>query len=370
MSDLRVGVVGYGLGGSVFHAPLVAATPGLRLAAVVTTDAERGARAAAAYPGVRVVDRAEALWDGARLEPVDVVVVTTPNATHVPIARAAVAAGRHVVVDKPVAPTAAAARALAAAARERGVLLVPFHNRRWDGDFRTARRLVAGGALGTVHRFVSRFDRWRPTPRAGWKEAAGAGAGTGLLYDLGPHLVDQALVLFGPVAAVYAELDRRRPGEAAVDDDFFVALTHASGVRSHLGASALAGQAGARFRVSGTGGAYVKYGLDPQEAALAGGARPGDPGWGEEPEARWGTLGAGDDVHPVPTEGGAYERFYAGVRDAIRGGGGAPVEMADAVAGLEVIEAAGKAAREGRVVRMDGLESAASRVQRGGESDG
>ncbi len=350
--ELRVGVVGYGLGGSVFHAPLVAATPGLGLTAVVTADAGRAARAAAAYPAARVVGEAQALWDGRLMPPVDVVVVTTPNATHGPIAAAAVAAGRHVVVDKPVAPTAAEARALAAAARAAGVLLVPFHNRRWDGDFRTVRRLAEGGTLGTVHRFESRFDRWRPVPRAGWKEVAGDGSG--LLYDLGPHLVDQALVLFGAVETVYAERDRRRAGHAAVDDDWFVALAHASGVRSHLAASALAGRAGARFRVLGRAGAYEKWGLDPQEAALAAGARPGDVGWGAEPEAAWGTFGAGDAGRPVPTEPGAYEQFYAGVRDAVVGGARPPVDAADAVAGLDVLEAALRSAGEGRVVRLTG----------------
>lgn len=363
MSDLRVGIVGFGLGGSVFHAPLVAATPGLQLAAVVTTDAERGRRAESTYPGVRVVGRAEALWDGAALDPVDVVVVTTPNATHVPLAAAAIAAGRHAVVDKPLAPTADEARALASAARARGVLLVPFHNRRWDGDFRTVRRLVADGTFGTVHRFESRFDRWRPTPRAGWKEAGGAA--TGLLYDLGTHLVDQALVLFGEVAEVYAEGDRRRPGNDDVDDDVFVALTHTAGVRSHLAASALAGQAGERFRVLGSRGAYVKFGLDPQEAALAGGERPGRPGWGEEPESAWGTFGAGEDGRVVPTVRGEYEQFYAGVRDAIRAGGTPPVDVADAIAGLAVIEAAVRSAREGRVVRIGTSELAVDGVRGG-----
>lgn len=352
--ELRVGVVGFGLGGRVFHAPLVAATPGLRLAAVVTRDAERGREAGARYAGARVVDRAEALWDGRAMDPVDLVVVTTPTATHAELAAAAVAAGRHVVVDKPAAATAAEVRALAAAARARGVLLVPFHNRRWDGDFLTVRRLAAGGALGAVHRFESRFDRWRPAPRAGWKE--GAGALGGLLYDLGPHLVDQALVLLGPVARVYAERDRRRAGDAAVDDDVFVALEHASGARSHLGASALAGVAGARFRVSGARGAYVKHGLDPQEAALASGASPADAplgaGWGEEPESAWGTIGAGDDVRRVRTEAGAYPAFYAGVRDAVLGRGAAPVAAEDAAAGLAVIEAAVEAARGGGVVEV------------------
>ncbi len=359
MNTLRVGVVGFGLGGSVFHAPLVAATPGMQLTAVVTRDAERRAKAEAAYPGVRVVARPEALWDGSEgLAPVDLVVVTTPNATHVPLARAAVAAGRHAVIDKPLAPTAGEARLLGAEARARGVVLVPFHNRRWDGDFRTVRALVAAGALGDVHRLESRFDRWRPVPRAGWKEVGGEGAATGLLFDLGTHLVDQAIVLFGAAREVYAERDRRRPGGAegaAVDDDVFVALTHASGVRSHLMASALAGQPGARFRVLGSRGAYVKFGLDPQEDALARGGRPGGAGWGEEPDTAWGTLGAGDVVRAVRTEAGAYGEFYAGVRDAIRDGAPPPVSVDDAAAGLEVIEAALRSAREGAVVRLRGV---------------
>jgi predicted dehydrogenase len=351
-----VGIVGYGLAGAVFHAPLVAATPGLVVAAVVTRDAERRARAAREHPGVQLLDGPEALWSADA--DVDLVVVASPNATHAPLAAAAMAAGRHVVVDKPFALTAAEGAALATQARAAGVVLVPFHNRRWDGDFRTVGRLVGEGALGDVVRFESRFDRWRPVPRAGWKEEGASGAGTGILLDLGPHLVDQALVLFGPVTHVYAELDRRRPGDAGVDDDVFVALTHASGVRSHLYASALAAQPGARFRVLGTGAAYVKWGLDPQEGALASGQRPGDQGWGEEPLARWGTLGTegadGDGApRPHPTERGAYEQFYAGVLAAVRDGAPPPVDPADAVAGLAVLEAARRSATEGRIVRLD-----------------
>lgn len=348
--ELRVGVVGFGLGGRVFHAPLVAATPGLRLTAVVTRDPERRRQLERTYPEARAVDRADDLWDERAGEPVDVVVVTVPTAAHVEVAGAAVAAGRHVVVDKPVAPTAAEVRALGAAARARGVLLVPFHNRRWDGDFLTVRRLVAEGTLGAVHRFESRFDRWRPAPRAGWKEEAGLLGG--LLYDLGPHLVDQALVLWGPAARVYAERARRRPGDAETDDDVFVAIEHQSGVVSHLGASALAGVPGARFRVFGARGAYEKRGLDPQEAALASGASPAGAaplgaGWGREPEAAWGVLGAGDDVRPVPTEAGAYPAFYAGVRDAVLGIAPPPVALEDAAAGVAVLEAAVASARGG-----------------------
>lgn len=353
--EVRVGLIGYGLAGAVFHAPLIAATPGMRLAAVVTRDPERQKRVRREHPQARVLDAPEQLWarpHGA--DAIDLVVVASPNDTHVALAAAAIEAGRHVVVDKPFALTADEGRGLIARAHERHVALVPFHNRRWDGDFRTVCRLVAEGALGTVTRFDSHFERWRPVPRAGWKEVAAPGSG--ILYDLGPHLVDQALVLFGPVADVYAELDRRRAGDPAVDDDAFVALTHVSGVRSQLWASAVAAQPGPRFRVLGSRGAYTKHGLDPQEAALAAGGRPGHPGWGEEPPAHWGTLGidGGEDgPRPVPTEPGAYAQFYAGTLAAVRREAAPPVAAEDAVAGLAVLEAARRSATERRVVRLD-----------------
>lgn len=351
MSDLRVGIVGYGVAGASFHAPLVAATPGLRLTTVVTRDPARRAQAAADHPGVRVVERAEQLWDAPA--GVDLVVVASPNRTHVPIARAALEAGLAVVVDKPLAATAADARTLVDEAARRGLLLTVFHNRRWDGDFITLRRLLADGALGRVHRFESHFDRWRPAPKPGWRESGTPDDAGGLLFDLGSHLVDQALVLFGPVTHVYAELDQRRAG-VQVDDDAFVALTHAGGVRSHLGMSVLAGQLGPRLRALGSEAAYTKYGLDVQEEALRAGRRPGGPGWGEEPREAWGLLGVGAAARPVPTAAGDYPSFYAGVAAALRTGGVPPVDPADAVAALEVIAAARRAAAEGRVVTLAG----------------
>lgn len=358
---VRVGLVGFGLAGSVFHAPLVATTPGLHLAAVVTRDPARAAQARAAYPDVEVVNAAERLWDGP--VPVDLVVIATPNRTHQPLALAALRAGRHVVVDKPLAPTAAdASRVLDEAAR-RGLVLTVFQNRRWDGDFLTVRRLVADGALGDVVRFESRYDRWRPTPKPGWRQDGAAEAAGGLLYDLGSHLVDQALQLFGPADAVYAELDRRHP-TAEVDDDAFVALTHRSGVRSHLWMSTLAAQPGARFRVLGSRGAYVKHGLDVQEAALRAGAVPDARGWGEEPPEGWGTVGAGADAVAVRTEPGAYGRFYAGVAAAVIDGAPPPVDPADAVATLAVIEAGRQSAAESRVVRLDAVHAAPASSRR------
>ncbi|MBO4160162.1 Gfo/Idh/MocA family oxidoreductase [Micromonospora antibiotica] len=344
---LRVGLLGYGVAGRFFHAPLIAATPGLRLSAVVTADPQRREQLAAEHPDARVVDDAGTLW--ADPDALDLVVVATPNASHVSHARAAVAAGLPVVVDKPLAATADDARALVDEAHHRGVPLTVFQNRRWDGDFRTVRRLVEDGALGRVTRFESRFERWRPQIRAGWREGGSPADAGGVLYDLGAHLVDQAVQLFGPVGTVYAEVDRRRPG-AQVDDDAFVALTHVGGVRSHLWMSAVTAQLGPRLRVLGDRAGYTCHGLDGQEDALRHGGRPGTPGWGEVTPDRYGLLGAGDDLRPVPTEPGYYQDFYAQVEAALRGGGPLPVDPRDAVRTVELIELAHRSAAERTVL--------------------
>jgi predicted dehydrogenase len=335
--DLRVGLIGYGLAGSTFHAPLIAATRGLRLAAVVTTHDERALQAQRQHPGVRVVATAEDLWE--RPDALDVVVVASPNRTHVPLARAALEAGLPVVVDKPLAAAAAEARGLVEGAARRDLMLTVFQNRRWDGDYLTLRRLIEDGSLGEVLRFESRFERWRPTPKPGWREEGAAEEAGGVLYDLGSHLIDQALQLFGPVGSVYAEVDRRREG-VQVDDDTFVALTHRSGVRSHLWMSAVVARPGPRFRVLGSHAAFTKHGLDGQEDALRGGERPGDADWGKDPPERWGELGAGDGTRRVPTEPGTWQRFYEGVVDAVRGHAPPPVDPRDAIAVLDVVESA------------------------------
>ena len=346
---LRAGIVGYGLAGSVFHAPLIAATPALALVAVVTGDATRADQARATYDGVGVFATAAEMVAKAEL---DLVVVAAPNREHARLARAAIDAGIAVVVDKPFAVTSTEAQSVLDAARARGVMLSVFQNRRFDGDFLTVQRLLGEGALGTVTRFESRFERWRPVPKGGWRESGDSADAGGLLFDLGAHLVDQALVLFGPVTHVYAEVDCRRPN-VQVDDDVFVALTHASGVRSHLWCSAVASNRGPRMRVLGDHAAYVKYGLDGQEDALRRGGRPDrDPAWGMENEAVWGTLGVDADSSAVPTEPGAYQRYYAAVADALRTGTPPPVDPADAVTVLRVIEAARLAHHERRVVAV------------------
>ncbi|WP_129769029.1 Gfo/Idh/MocA family oxidoreductase [Streptomyces sp. L-9-10] len=355
-TPLRVGLVGYGLAGSVFHAPLIAATDGLVLDTVVTSSPERREQARAEFPDVRFAASPDELWQ--RADSLDLIVIASPNKTHVPIATAALKAGLPVVVDKPVAGSAAEARELAALAEERGLLLSVFQNRRWDNDFLTLSRLVAAGELGDVQRFESRFERWRPHLKGGWRESGAPEEIGGLLYDLGSHVVDQALVLFGPAVRVYAEADVRRPG-AETDDDTFIAITHASGVRSHLHASATTAQLGPRFRVLGSVAGYVKHGLDPQEADLREGRRPGTgPGWGLESESLWGRIGAGESPltgggHPVETEPGDYPAYYAGIATALREGTAPPVTAHEAAAALDVLEAARRSAREGIVVTLE-----------------
>ncbi len=350
----RVALIGYGVAGEHFHAPLVATTAGLELAAVVTADLQRQQRVQASYPGTVVAGGTDDLWS---LPDLALCVVATPNATHVALAEQALARGLAVVVDKPLAVSAAAAAGLVRTARESGGRLTVFQNRRWDDDFLTARALIDGGRLGQVWRLESRFERWRPELKPGWRESGSPGDGGGVLADLGSHLVDQALLLFGPVESVYAELDARRPG-AAVDDDAFVALTHRSGVRSHLWVSATAAHLGPRLRVLGSSGAFLVNGLDGQEAALRAGQRPqglAAPGWGSGSEGRHPRFVAGDVTEPVELQPGDYPAFYRGVAAWLGGEGPAPVDPQDAVAVLAVLDAARRSAAEGRSVSLSAV---------------
>ncbi len=335
---MRTALVGYGLGGAAFHAPFISATPGLELSAVVTANPRRQAEVAERYPSTRLLSSLDEVWTGN----FDLVVITTPNRFHATHARQVLEHGLNVVVDKPFAGSAAEARALASIAAARNLLLVPFHNRRWDGDFLTVQKLLSTNTLGKVHRFESRFERYRPEIKSSWKESGDPADLGSILFDLGTHLVDQSVCLFGRPLAVHAEIATVRPG-AKADDDVFLSLTHENGVRSHLWMSALAADQGPRFRVLGHEAAYVKHGMDPQEDLLKSGATPAGTGWGEEPESSWGTLSG----NPHRTEPGAYQDFYASVA-----AGTAPVSPQDAVTGLEVIEAAKQSATTGASVRL------------------
>jgi predicted dehydrogenase len=332
---MRVAIIGYGLAGSVFHAPLVAATDGLEVATIVTSNPRRQDDARRDHPGARVVERPDGAFDA------DLVVVATPNHTHASLARAALERGAAVVVDKPLALSAAEAAELLAL----GGRLTVFQNRRWDSDQLTLHRLVRDGELGEVLRYESRFERWRPEPKAepAWRETRSPEEGGGVLLDLGSHLIDEALRLLGPAKSVYAEIDARRGG--AADDDAFVAIRHASGAYSHLRTSAITAAPGPRLRALGSEAAFVVDGLDGQEAALRDGLRPGRDGpWGASPPGR---LVRGDDQEPVESERGDWPAFYRGVERWLRESGAAPpVDPRDAVRVLEVIEAARRSAAE------------------------
>jgi len=347
--DIRVALIGFGLGGASFHAPLIAVTPGMKLATVVTSNEARGSRARRDYPGVHVAATAEWLWDHAADH--DLVVITTPNRVHATLAMAALSAGLPVVIDKPFARTTLEARQIVQMAHEKRLAVTPYHNRRWDSEHLTLRRLMDEGALGRILRFEARLERWRPELKGGWRERGAAEEAGGLLYDLGSHLIDEALTLFGPVREVYAELDRRRAG-AETDDDVFVALTHANGVRSHLWVSAMAAHRAPRLRVLGDRAAFVKQYADRQEAALRSGNCSVGPDWGVEPPEYWGVLTDGAHEESVPSEPGAYQRFYGELAAMLRGEAPPPVAPEDALAGLEIIEAAQRSAAERGVVAL------------------
>ena len=333
--------------------------PGLSLASVVTSNPERAEQARGAHPGVEVLPDADALFGAAGSH--DLVVVAAPNREHVPLGLAVVEAGLHLVVDKPLAANVGDAQRLADAAAAGGVVASVFHNRRWDGEFLTLRRLVAEGSLGDLVRVESRFDRWRPhVDQSKWREGSAPEDAGGVLFDLGPHLIDQVLELLGPARSVFAEVRRLRPG-AQVDDDIFLALEHSSGVHSHLSATMLAAQPGPRLRALGARSAYVKWEADVQEDELRAGARPGDTGFGEDPPESWGLLGTEGDAKRVKTEPGRYVEFYELMERAIRARGGdaeagggepPPVPLEAGIATLRVIEAAQASAAQSVVVPL------------------
>lgn len=311
---IRAGVVGFGLGGRVFHAPFLDGIDGFELAAILV---RHGGDAAELYPKAKLVRTLPEMLAVAGLS---LVVITTPPATHFDLAWQCLKAGKHVVVDKPFAASSDQCRRLIELARERNVLLSVYQNRRWDGDFLTLRQLIANGELGRLVSLESRFDRFHPSMRAKpWQEQPVPG--NGVLFDLGPHLADQMLTLFGTPRTVRGDVRYERDG-TPVDDAFTINLEYPR-LSVTLGATMLGCAPGPRYVAHGTAGSYVKYGVDPQEPALKGGAKLGGPHWGEEPESAWGSLTEMQDgaavVRKVPTVAGDYRGYYENVRDAIRG---------------------------------------------------
>jgi predicted dehydrogenase len=343
---IRVGLIGYGYAGRTFHTPLIRATRGLELVAVSSSRPER---VTADLPGIAVLPGAGELL---ATPSIDLIVIAAPPDVHAPLAAAALRAGKHVVVDKPIAPTLEEARATAKLAAGSDRMLTVFQNRRWDGDFLALRDLLSRGVLGEVSHFESHFDRYRPLVRDRWRERPGAGAG--LWHDLGPHLVDQALQLFGLPDRVWASLAAQRAG-SQVDDWAHVVLEY-NRRRAILHASVLVAAPAIRFIVHGRDASWIKYGVDAQEQQLVAALTPGSVAPGE-PEQAVMVDGARGTRTSTPVPSGDYPEFYKRVRDAIDGAGGNPVPPEQAVAVAAVVETAIRSSAEGRALTVPLTES-------------
>ncbi len=346
MTDtIRTGVIGFGLAGRIFHAAVIAATPGLELAAIVQ---RKGDEAAKAYPNVQIYRSIEELLAD---ESIRLVAVGTPSFSHFAVAEQCLRADRDVVIDKPFVLTSDEAAQLIRLARERKRLLTVYQNRRWDGDFKTVEKILVSGLLGRLVTFESHFDRFRPQPkREVWRESGGPGGGT--LFDLGSHLIDQALTLFGKPESIFATVRVDRDNGAA-DDVFDITVLYPR-LTAYLRASSLAKAAGARFTLHGTQGSFVKFGLDPQEDALKSGASFDSPGFGHEPEEAWGKLYLeGAAPERVETEAGDYRGIYANVRDGLLGEAKLAVTPEQAWRTTRLIELARDSSSHGRVLPVD-----------------
>lgn len=339
---IRTAVAGFGLSGSVFHAPFIASNPAYELAVISTSDAGRQAKAKERYPETRIVSSPQDIL--ALADQLDLVVLGTPPATHFPLAKAALEAGVDVVVDKPFTVRSAEGEELIRLAGKLGRVLTVYQNRRWDGDSLTVKKLLDAGTLGTVTRFEVGMERWAPEIAKAWKASATAEDGGGVLFDLGTHVLDLALRFLGPATVTFAEITARRPQESA-DDDVFLALRHESGVISHVTLNLNSHLHGPRFRILGTEGGYVKFGTDPQEPYLLGGGLPTDAEYGVEAPQNHGTLEGDEQRTAIPTERGAYPEFYRILAEKLDDGGSAsalplPVDPADSVEVLKLIEEA------------------------------
>jgi len=354
---INVGLIGFGFGGRVFHAPMISAVEGLRLRAIVrrsnrSTSANiaqmggtKGSDPEELYPQARMVRSVEEMLT---LPEIDLITVTTPNKTHFEIAKKCLEAGKHVVIDKPFATTLKEARELADVACSVGRVLSIYQNRRWDSDFLTVQKVVRDEVLGRIVIFEAHYDRFRPELRPGtWKESGEAG--TGILFDLGPHLIDQALMLFGKPDEIFADVRRERNG-TTVDDAFDVIFFY-PGLRAILRSTMIAATAGPRFVVNGDRANFVKYGLDPQEEVLIAGNKPGGDHWGVEDESLAGTLTLANGAsEKVPSLAGDYRKYYENVRDAILGKAPLAVTPEHGIDVMMALELAMQSNREGRRV--------------------
>ena len=345
---IDVGLIGFGFAGRTFHAPVISAVEGLRLAAILQ---RQGSDAEQAYPAARL---ARSLEDLLAIDSIRLVVIATPNTTHFELAKQCLLAGRDVVIDKPFTTSYSEAAELVDLARNQQRLLSIYQNRRWDGDFLTVQRLLADGKLGRVVLFESHFDRFRPRLKANaWREKSEPGSG--LLFDLGPHLIDQTLLLFGAPEAIGGDVRIEREG-ASVDDAFDVVLRYPN-MRALLRAGVLVSTQTPRFAIHGTQGGYLKYGLDPQEDALKRGETPAGEFWGYEAPECWGTLAEaqGDAFvkNQLPTAPGDYRKYYQNIRDTLLGNTAVAVTPQQALNVMRALELAFESSRSGRLVAWE-----------------
>lgn len=341
MQIIKVGLIGYGYAGATFHAPMINSVPEMILYAVSSSQADKVKQD---WPDALIYPTPEALLQD---PDVDLIVIASPNQTHYPLAKMALFNGKHTVIDKPFTVTSQEAQALIDLAQAQNRLLSVYHNRRWDSDFLTLQQLINQGILGRIVNIESRFDRFRPTPKIRWRESSDIGAG--LLYDLGPHLIDQALVLMGMPQAIFAETTVQRENGQSID--FFQLIFYYEQCRISLSAGCLVKTPTPRFVVHGTQGSYTKYGLDPQEAMLKEGYTPLSPGWGADVNSGFIQLNDGKETHQeVENLPGCYEAYYHGIAHSIRHHIAPPVLASDALHTIQLIEHALQSAREQRLV--------------------
>jgi predicted dehydrogenase len=346
---IRAGLLGFGLGGKVFHAPLLSSVDGIELAAILERTTNK---AQERYPHITTYRSLDAMLADSSL---GLIVVSTPSGTHFDLAKQILSAGKNLVVDKPMCASSAEIAQLMELAKSKGVLLAPFHNRHWDGDYLTLQKLLQEGSLGRLVSFESTLDRWRPAARTDrlWKESP-AEAG-GVLLDLGTHLADQALMLFGKPASVGAELRCERTGQTV--NDAFTLRLHYPELEVTLGATCLSALERPRFYLRGTKGNYWKYGVDQQEAELVKITRIASPTWGQEASSHWGTLAVDVDggmvtrpVKPIP---GDYRKYYEGIRDALLGKAPAPTSPIDSWRVARIMEWATISSEQHRDIPCD-----------------
>lgn len=343
-STIKVGLIGYGFGGAVFHAPMICAVPGLELSVIYTSNEEK---VRLTYPDVKVTTNLDEIWNNTDI---DLIVISTPNSTHYELAKRALETGKHIVIDKPFVIDIAEGEKLIELARVKGKHLSVYQSRRWDSDFKTVRQLITEGTLGEIYTFEAHYDRFRPEVKERWKERNEPGSGT--LYDLGSHLIDQALLLFGKPLTVTADCLSQREG-SKVDDYFHVILGYGS-CRVILHSSSLVRGRGPRFQIHGSKASFIKFGEDAQERQLLAGQRPGMPGWGEEDHSDYGEIitSDGEVNQRVPSEKGGYEQYYEQMYQSIVSDAPVPVKADQSLDVIRIIQLAEQSSKEGKTIKF------------------